>query len=597
MTITSIPWAVAREAIPLRADDLVRKLNQLARTFLSTAKGSSDLARLVAERAWRYHVEVCEFHAARRLEESDDLEEQKYWASVVTLFYAGITDLLRDFHERRFHEEFEALDARYRKILQFWDPAATHYLAEALIEDPERFGASPSDVEQARHVLASQALKEGLVRRRTGYRLSVLAWLLYRASADDDATWDRIRAYAQALPNLDELVQSAEHALEHDGLLERWVSSEGPELEVRSIDVEGPALRALVLALLLKRGALRRIPPAAWMSEHRMKRARGLVSELVGTPQVQKFVLDPDETPESAAQRVAELLRNAEQEQREIEDRELIARELDQEKVNSFREAVVEGWSEARLAPDLLKIAAGSLQLTDPEEFADGRFGFAPRLEPKGMFVTPTNWIGVERHGEHLGNELARGEALQVVQAAVEHARPIRGQGSALNRLNILLDQLRSAGYTPGLILMPINWRIGRELGLPERRDRQPDEGRLGHHVRRWIEGIPVTEWSAVGKDRLYALDVGAFCDVEEARVPGTDQPEPPQIALESIDEAHATEIIAHWDELEDEDEEASRRRRVLTSVRVVINRRYRVRVRDKSAVRSMWLPPSTRGE
>lgn len=597
LTITSIPWAVAREAIPLRADDLVRKLNQLARTFLSAAKGSGDLERLIADRAWRYHVEVCEFHAGEQLKQAEDLDEREYWAGVVAIFYAGITDLLRDLYDRGLQEAFEALDGRYRKVLQFWDPAERNYLAEAVIEDPERFGASPSEIDEARRVLASQAVKQSLERRRTGYRLSVLAWMLHRASVEDEGAWGHIRAYTQALPNTDELIQSAGHALDHDGLLDRWVSSEGPELEVRSIDVEGPALRALVLALLLKRGALRRIPPAAWMSEHRVERAHVLIGELLDIPHVQEFALDPDESVETAAQRVAELLDDAEQEQREIEDRELIARELDQQKVEAFKEAVVQGWSESRLAPDLLKLADAPIKLTDPEEFSALRFGFAPRLEPKGMFVTPTNWAGVDSHGEHLGRELARGEAEEVIKASTEHASPVRGRGSAPERLNILVDRLRSDGYTPQLILMPVSWRLGRELGLPEWRQPQQDEGPLGSHIRGWFDGIPVTEWSAVENDRLYALDLRAFCDVEEGRIPDTDRPEPPQVVLEPIDEARAREIIAHWDELETKDEEASRRRRVLTSVRVVVNRRYRVSVRDSAAARSMWLPPSTRGE
>lgn len=597
LTITSIPWAVAREAIPLRADDLVRKLNQLARMFVSASKGTTDLARLVADRAWRYHVEVCEFHAARRLEEAEDPAEQEYWASVVALYYAGIADLLRDFWVRGFDEDFEALDGRYRKILQFWDPAGDHHLAEAIIEDPDRYGATQSDVEEARRALASRELKVRLNRRRAGYRLSVLAWMIHRAATDDEAAWRRIRAYAEALPGPEELVASAEHALDHDGLLERWVSLDGPELEVRSIDVEGPALRALLVTLILRRSALKWIPPAPWMSEHRMKRARGLVRELLALPHVRGYALDPNEPLEAAENRMIALLQQAEDEQRAIEDRELIARDLDVTKVAAFKDAVVRGWAENRLAPHLLNLVGEHIKLVDAADFGEARFGFVPQLEPKGMFVTPTNWDGVDSHGEHLGSELARGEASEVIRAAVEHARPVRGKGTGQERLSMLLDRLEADGHTPDMILMPINWRLGRQLGLSEWRDHQSIEGPLGHHVRGWIDGIPVVEWSAVDKDRLYALDVAAFCDVEEARVHDSEGPEPPQVVLEPIDEARAVEIIAQWDELENDMEEASRLRRVLKSVRVVINRPYRVVVRDKAAVRSVWLPPSARGE
>lgn len=594
LTITSIPWAVAGEAIELRADDLVRRLNQIARTFVTASAGAGDMAELVAERCWRYHVEVCEFHAARRLEESDELEDQEYWASMVALFYAGITDLLRELHQRGLHDQFAALDARYRKILQFWDPADRLYLAEAVIEDPERFGASQTEVADAKRALAAKGVEQRLVLRRTGYRLSVLAWMLHTAAAEDEGAWARIRAYAQTLPNVDELLPSVAHALDHDGLLDRWVSLQGPELEAQFIDVDGPALRALVLTLLLRRSALKRIPPASWMSEHRVDRARGFITELLDVPYVREFALDANETQEAAARRLHGLLQQAEGEQREIEDRELISRELDPEKVSTFEGAVVKGWSDGRLAPALMGLGAASVAVVETTRFADSRFGFAPRLEPKGMFVTPTNWVSVDSHGEHLGKELALGEALELVKALVKHARPLRGRGTPLERLNLVVSKLRADGHAPSLILMPINWRLGRELGLSESRPATHDSA-LGGHIRGWIDGVPVTEWSAVPKDRLYVVDLKAFCDVEEAGIPGTTEPEPPQIILEQIDEGRADEIISRWDPLDDEEEEAARRRRVLTSVRLDIYRRYRVTVRVKDGARSVLLPQSRR--
>lgn len=112
------------------------------------------------------------------------------------------------------YEQFEALDARFRKILQFWDPAEREYLAEAIVEDPERFGASPAEVDTAKRVLDAKRIEQELVLRRTGYRLSILSWMLHIAGEHDETAWARIRGYAETLPNVDELLPSAAYALD-----------------------------------------------------------------------------------------------------------------------------------------------------------------------------------------------------------------------------------------------------------------------------------------------------------------------------------------------------------------------------------------------
>jgi hypothetical protein len=400
-----------------------------------------------------------------------------------------------------------------------------------------------------------------------------------------EAQWGRIRAYAQRLGGVDDLVASVAVALDHDGPLGGWAMSRIPEGQISSVDTEGPALRALVLALLLKRGRAARLPPSAWMTESRVNRAKEIINDVAEVSELQEWFVDGETTLEAASERLRTALDHAWEAQRELEDRQLAERELDQTKVQTFKSAVVEGWRANRVAPDLLSMARCHYQKLQVEDFGDERFGFNPLLEPKGLFVSPTNWVGLEQNAEEFGRQLARGEVDSIVRCVTKEARELPVDGSSVDRLRLLLGAMEAEGHVPTLLITAIDWRLAREVGLPDYRETGEGEGPLGHNIMGWFDGIPVLEWWDVPRRQVFAVELAAFCAVFDG-VDSDGVPLPPTVDVDPVNEILADEIIGGWEPEGDPVKRAERRRRVLTSVRVNIRRPYRVEIRDVAAAR-----------
>lgn len=590
LSLVSLPGGVTREAIELDADDLIRQMTLLLQGFVTIDQTQSDFAHLAVDRGWRTQVELCELHLAGRIGDDELAEEEAHrYAELIRLLYESITHTLRLLHDHGWDQDFELLDGRFLRILEHWSPEEREPLARAIVEDPDRFDAGPEQVERARNALVLYELRDNLTRLRRGYRLSVLAWILDQAIRGEagERRWERIRAYAQRLGSVDELVASVAVALDDDEPLSGWVMSRIPEGPASSVDVEGSALRALVLALLLKRGRAARLPPSAWMTESRIDRAKATVEEVAKVSELQEWFIDGETTLGEASERLGTALDQAWEAQRELEDRQLAERDLDPNKVRVFKLAVVDGWRENRVSSDLLSMARCQPRNLPVEDFGDERFGFNPSLEPKGLFVSPTHWVGLEQNAEDFGRQLARGEVTSIVRHVTTEAGEFPVDGSSVDRLRALIGTMEAEGHAPTLLITAIDWQLARELGLPEHREPAEGEGQLGHSIIGWFNDVPVLKWRDVPRRQVFAVELAAFCDVLDG-VDRDGTPLPPTVDIDPIGEALASEIICGGEPETDPVKRVERRRRVLTSVRVHIRRPYRVEIRDIGAAR--WI-------
>ena len=82
--------------------------------------------------------------------------------------------------------------------------------------------------------------------------------------------------------------------------------------------------------------------------------------------------------------------------QDEIERVELVGKPLDAAKVELFVTAVADGWHEFRALPDLATRSGLEVSQVPSSEWTGDRLGSEPLLDPKGLFVTRTNWVGLE---------------------------------------------------------------------------------------------------------------------------------------------------------------------------------------------------------
>lgn len=586
---------VEHQATELGVLDPVRRMARLAQSIVAMRAGDKDLLDTVVENAWRGQVGACELQAAYPLEHGqlDDLDRD-FYISLVALYFRTFTEMLRILHDRERWEDFDKLDHRFRGILEFWRPIDSVPLSRAIVEDPERFGAGTDDVQRARQVLHVEGLRTELFELRRAQRLLVLGWMLHQSGSGGASQWDRIRQYADTLGTTEQVLKATGRAMEGDNALSTWLRLEGPERGVVSLDTNGFILRALVLVLLLRGQAPQRAVVAPWVNAPRIERALALVDELAVEPEVRSSI-PPSPDVETTVETIREMLRTLLRDQQSRETRELIGQGLDREKVRTFQEKVVESWSQERIIHQFGELTALPWHARAPEELARYDFGIRT-LTAKGLFVTPTNFVGLEHNASEYGRRLAQGEVSVVIAEVIRQGarRGVQAAGGLRQRLEALLAALRDDGYAPSLILTSFEWRRSRALGLPDWREPQPEEGRLGHNVRGWFEGIPVVEWWDVPDDRFFAVDVEQFCHVEDSVRDA--EATPPVVSVTTISEERADEITAGWDPLEDEDAEAERRERDLTQVELEITRGYRVVLEDQGAARSVWLPESIRG-
>lgn len=581
---------IAVASIEFEDLNLVGEASQLAEHYLVIAPTEAEHTFLVEDRAWRYLVDLVDLRMQSIFREEPPDSDRAAWAEdAVATVYSSLAMQEKRLFERGSHEARETLDGRFRKLLELWGPQGSEYWARRFLERSD--GMESEDARRARKIIETHNRAGRLNRLRTSLRLQVLAWIVESARRrSDPTTWATARSMAQEMPPANQLVAATGLALSPDQPLGNWLSSEGPEREVRHIDSQGPALRALAMALLMKRQAFRELPPADWMSPQTINRILTILSELLDIDEVRSFAADPETDVDDVYQHLANLLRDAGDRQQGMEHDELLAAELDHEKVNSFRQGVLQGWREHR-AIEALEDFGLQAELLPPDQFGEGRFGFEPRLEPKGLFVTHSSWVGTDTHGEELGRLLARGEVGQLVKCIRETARGVRASGDASNRLTDLLEELSDAGYEPTLIVVPIDWRLWQDLGLA---DETAVPESLQGQLRGQFRGIPVLDWSEVPDDRIYAVDLNDFAHVEEAW--GEDGPisgpEQPRIELTPLTDDDLERLLQEMDE-----EDVDRRRRIEASLRVDIYRRYRMVIDDADAVRSVWLPPSARFE
>lgn len=597
-SLHGILWKVGFESVRLGATDLIAEMNALARwTLLTDSRDHPKLAAVATENAWRFQVELCEY-AARPLDDDPvDIEAARDAAGQVRQCFSSLVESLRSLFDAGKYEVFRGLDLRFRKMLAHWDPARHEPLADLISEDPVRFGVDADRARRAHMVLELEKIRSELETLRRAGRLSILGWML-RRGGDAQMSEDAIRLAresAGSLGTIDELIEATGSALDdsHE-TLSKWIMLDRPELEVGIVDSEGPVLTAVAMSLL-SRPSVDTIPAASWINDHRASRLHEIVSDVADWEYLWGRL---GETPAGVHERAANvqsLLSTAQTEQTDKDQQELAARPLDEAKVRAFQSAVVSGWRDHRVLPDLVARSGLRLRNVLTGDWAGPRFGFAPHLDPKGLFVSPTNWVGLEDNGKERGRQLAQGEVSAVLGLLAEHAVNIEVDGDAPQRLRALLENLRADGQEPSLVVLPIDWRLSQSLGLEEGRTYRY-EGGLGRSLKGLFEGIPVIDWWDLPKDRIFAVDIARFCEAEEG-VEEDGTPTQPEVTVEPIDEELADEITSHWDALDDPSAEHERKVRVLTSVRTSILRPYRVELRETGAARFVSIPQSERDD
>lgn len=565
LTLTRVLSFVAYEAIDLRDLQLWRDINGLATSFIRSRPAHAELQELVAEEVWRSQVEHSRRAAYELTSDENLVVVPAFWVEALEMCLDTLGGTLRALYDHGFTTHFEILDGYIRNLLDHWEPLEWR-------GDDDLTEAAPD---------SAAPVRRRLEIRTAGVRLSVLSHLVRRAvesSAESD--WRTAVALARLMPQQDVLVLGLDQAMSYEGLLSKWIRYEMPENRVVHLDAETPALRAFLLVALLQRASA--LVPASWMTDARVNRLESLLDDLLADPPAFSELIPAGETSAQVRERTLLALREAHRSQLVLEAEQLAATPLDLVKVNQLTTGVIDAWNRHRSLPALLALTGASITTTPAEAFGETRLGFVPTLMSRGLFVTPSSWVGLDTNAADFGRRLAQGETAAVASEALEKGRGVRVKGTAADRILSVIERMRREGFEPSVLFIGSDWRLARQLGL----ERPTLDGSpLRSHLKGYIEGVPVISWSVVPPTRAVVLDLARFCEVEE-RANGDGAAAVPTVTLDEITVERAQELVAEWDGTTPSSVDPARVREVRTSVIVTVSRYFRVRVLDREAAR-----------
>ncbi len=462
-------------------------------------------------------------------------------------------------------------------------------------------------------------------RERKVQILGLLMWTLRKLRAETDEAGNLIQTARLLIGEFDGLEDAAiamDRVLEAldfgGGPWSRWILSELPEGEAHTIGTEHDFTRAFALLALdrIEPGRPAEISPRRWLVE----RHDELVEALETLTENELAVLHPataipaaqsareegevaeesrEETRASvAAHRDAliEALQLARARQRDIDARQTRETPLNTEKVEEFVSNIRRGWESGRLGWALCRFVGAIADSADPltgEELWPLRDQWLAR----DMFFEVSRWGGLDSFARDIGRATADDEMLAVVRLLpgpplmVDNDSPIRAQVSAA------ISTLRESGYTPSVILAPVDWRVERDLLGEDWIARQTTAENLpglpeaaAHWFRGRIEGCPVIDWPGIPR-AIYALDLARFARFIE----WTQENGPLQVRVREYSTDEAIDLATRVPDLfADETARTVQQRaeRVLENVLLRVWTRIRLERTDEAAVAVVPLPP-----
>ncbi|WFE41614.1 hypothetical protein [Micromonospora sp. WMMD998] len=593
--LAGIVYRVGVEAIDVDAPDILRGACSLAVSSLHFPRNAGrDLHEVINGTLCRFLVELCNYRIFPRFEDPElSLEGKERAAESGRVVFRAIGESLRRLLENRDDKLFDEIDREFSGIISNWGIDLDVELATSFLDDADSRESASYLEEQEPEVIATAQLRRDLAALQMTLRMSLLGWGLHLGAKSplDEGFQHVLLRMARTFNDLERVVPAVGVALEGGrGPLSDWVLSSLPSGEAHFIDDQGPLLHAFALILLISPsgGA---VPPAGWMTEERINRTKSFIDDLAGDSIIGLAGLVQEQRL-AAASRASQGLDAARLVQVRIEHERLVRRSLDPEKIQSFKNDVLEAWSAQRVLPgfaDLCRVPVNSLVA---ENWTGSKFGYYCQLHHKGLFVTPSNWVGLDHLAKDLGGSLARSEVGALVLEVCRNASKIRGRGRAVERLRQAIESLQDVGYHPSVIIAPVDRQLAGSLGLSMRYWARNHATPLGRYVSGELFGLPVVQWHEISKDRLYVADMARLLTVEEG-VNLDGESVAPECEVETIDEALAVEIVRRWGrkgpgERMGEDE-------LQGYVRVTVERPLQIHVADAQAARSVWIPRQKR--
>lgn len=235
---------------------------------------------------------------------------------------------------------------------------------------------------------------------------------------------------------------------------------------------------------------------------------------------------------------------------------EVRAAELDQSKLTTFRQELLEATRKARVIRDLFSAQGALVEVPDG---GDAERILSPTWLPRSLFVTKTNMVGLESTARSLARATRGREAAMLVEA-LEPIEARAPEGELAMRLREEITRMAEAGTPATLLLLPLSWRLNQSLGLPLQDGidgstdlvpwaRQRDFAGL-------FEGVPALDSPRAPTERLWLVNLPASARFVEWPSEGESGIE---LVLQEFDSEGAVQMLAEHPEIRSEDESDER--------------------------------------
>lgn len=611
-----LPIQVAQRALDLRALALSKRMLALwvaARRWLLRYADDEDVRGLLR---WSWlRLSEYGYRPTRLVEDEPGQESQELGRDALLQIFDAYAQALKDIVDARpaDTELLADVNEQFEYPLQTWHPEH-HGPDEWHVDAAARRGADDAELERLRNEVREKeqrvALKKELVDWRELHRFGLLFWIVRNVRDGGDTgrwlpAWGALRGYFSD-PNrmLEILDKGIGEDWEDRGRWSSWVMEKrGSRRATYGIAVDLEFIQTFVVLALAAVSPDGPPPPLTPRKRvySRLDDPRTTVRAVVESAPLRALLPD-DRLDERAEQLIVSLEAMREQQRRADEDA-TIAASIDLDKTAAFEATLRTAWTEGREISRVL----GERESAAGEPPANAGASWTGRFS-KESFVAGSTVVGLEDVARDAGKSLAAWEWIALLTAA--GGAPARaGDGTtAATQIRAAIEELRAAGYSPSVVVVPMNWQLFTQDDLQWVPNRGGDAetpqwlvGDVGNHAfLGYLDGVPVVvEYDSLRGNELpphviYVLDLRRFARFREWETSG--EGDSLQIALQAFDEAAAREAITsrrvNFDEGMTEEEKLR-----LLQLRVRISARYafEIEVTDLQAARRLEVPSEIR--
>ncbi|MDQ3986732.1 MAG: hypothetical protein M3280_09575 [Actinomycetota bacterium] len=563
-----LPFSVLLQAADLRAPALEEAMLQLLvygyvqSRSPSTAVDGYEMGKISV----RYLFEYVNYSLGARLKDgSHDVSARKEVAASVNQSYRHVARLIKEMIEAGDLSMIKFAVGEWDRGLAYWEPTG-----------------SPTDDNRT---FDAKATITRLDESRLAHRFVLYYWALRRGRERANPTDRSILDYfASGFRNLRHAQSAMESALssvfDRGSDLSHWILSELPEGEAHMIGTDMELIRGLLTFALLRQERSDGFKAARWMIP-RAAELPNWLGEIAESSDLRTLYPEIEDWNERCDQ-VRQHLEEAIKEQRHIEEATLINASLSNSKITAFKEGALRAWREKRTLPNLLiKAGSGRIQLANDQDF----FGIRDWL-PKDLFVSEFEVAGAEGIAEYYASSLVRAEDKLILESLLSMVVEAKFPDvSLMEQLLHVLTNLRTRGYKPSALLIPMSWQLQLALELDMKRN--PGERSLKGHV----EGIPVYELWNFPSNKICLVDLSAVGTWTQFTIDGEEL----FIRVEDFDHDSAISLAKNHPSLFASTEATSLERRVReiqSRVHVAIEEKVQFQLVDADAASILELPP-----